>query len=211
MVSDLLESARVQEAGFSVRKGPVALPHVADEVARRHERQAREFGVKLSVSRPEESGSCNEGGPGSAEDEGRLVQVVSNLVENALRCTSEGGEVEIVVTMSGVLEVRDTGPGLQEEDLPHVFERFYLYERCGQDRPLGTGLGLAIVRQLTKAMGGQVTVESQPGLGTVFSVELPVAVAPDAPRSGTPEQSCSALPATSSPSTWCCRLTCRRR
>ena len=184
LVGDLLESARVQEEGFSVRKAPVALPHVADEVACRCERQAREFGVKLSLRRPEEAGGGEQRGPWVTGDEDRLVQVVSNLVENALRCTPESGEVEIVVTGTGVLEVRDTGPGLQEEDLPHAFERFYLYERCGEERPLGTGLGLAIVKQLTEAMGGQVTVASRPGLGTVFTVELPAAVAPEGSEQG---------------------------
>jgi signal transduction histidine kinase len=182
LVGDLLESARVQKEGFSVRKAPVALPRVAEEVARRYERQARDFGVKLSVRQPEEAGGRDESGPWVRGDEDRLVQVVSNLVENALRCTPEGGEVEIIVTATGGLEVRDTGPGLQQQDLPHAFERFYLYERCGEERPLGTGLGLAIVKQLTKAMGGQVTVESQPGAGTVFSVELPAAVASEGPE-----------------------------
>lgn len=179
LVGDLLESARAQEEGFSVRKEPVPLPHVADEVARRYERQAREFGVKLVVKRPQEAGGRDKGGPWVRGDEDRLVQVVSNLVENALRCTPKGGEVEITVTATGVLRVRDTGPGLQEEDLPRAFERFYLYERCGEERPLGTGLGLAIVKQLTEAMAGKVAVESQPGLGTVFTVELPTAVAPE--------------------------------
>ncbi len=179
LVSDLLESARAQEEGFSVRKEPVALPRVAEEVARRYERQAREFGVKLRVSRPEEADGGDRRGPWVMGDDDRLVQVVSNLVENALRCTPEGGEVEIGVTATGALEVRDTGPGLQEEDLPHAFERFYLYERCGEKRPLGTGLGLAIVKQLTHAMGGQVAVESRSGQGTVFTVELPATAAPE--------------------------------
>lgn len=116
-----------------------------------------------------------DGGPVVLGDEGRLVQVVSNLVENALRCTEAGGSVTIVVSSSGAIGVRDTGPGLAPDDVPHAFERFYLYERCGKDRPVGTGLGLAIVKELVEAMHGEVTVASEIGTGTVFAITLPLA------------------------------------
>ena len=71
--------------------------------------------------------------------------------------------------------VADTGRGLQAEDLPRAFERFYLHDRYGRDRQVGTGLGLAIVRELAAAMGGAVTVESKPGAGATFTVTLPAA------------------------------------
>ena len=70
----------------------------------------------------------------------------------------------------GFISVADTGPGLEPEDLEHAFERFYLYERCGKDRPVGTGLGLAIVKELTAAMGGEVHAYGAPGEGTTFVV-----------------------------------------
>jgi signal transduction histidine kinase len=72
----------------------------------------------------------------------------------------------------GVLRVEDSGPGLQDTDREHAFERFYLHERYGRERPVGTGLGLAIVKELTHAMGGDVAVESRPGELTVFTVRL---------------------------------------
>jgi len=102
-----------------------------------------------------------------------VLQVLSNLIENALRITPQGGTVSVHAE-PGTLAVADTGPGLAEEDVLRAFERFYLYERSGSEgRAVGTGLGLAIVRELTEAMGGTVGVESRPGTGTTFTVFLP--------------------------------------
>jgi two-component system sensor histidine kinase BaeS len=74
----------------------------------------------------------------------------------------------------GRLSVRDTGPGLAEEDLDHVFDRFYLHRKYSAGPAVGTGLGLAIVKDLTEAMGGSVEVVSEPGAGSTFTIALPV-------------------------------------
>ena len=103
-------------------------------------------------------------------DEDRLLQIASNLIENALRETPAGGTVSVTAA-PGLLAVADTGPGIAAADLPHAFERFYLYDKVGKDRPVGSGLGLAIVQQLARAMGGDVSVESGAG-GTTFAVRL---------------------------------------
>ena len=79
----------------------------------------------------------------------------------------------VVRACAGELTVEDTGPGLAQEELPHAFERFYLWSRYGGTRKVGTGLGLAIVKQLTEQMGGSVDVVSAPG-ATRFTVRLPV-------------------------------------
>ena len=92
-------------------------------------------------------------------DADRILQIASNLVENALRETPAGGTVTVEAD-GARLVVSDTGPGIPAEDLPHAFERFYLYDKIGRDRLIGSGLGLAIVRQLAAAMGGTVGVES---------------------------------------------------
>jgi two-component system sensor histidine kinase BaeS len=114
--------------------------------------------------------------------------VLSNLIENALRSTPTGGSVT-VAAHPGALVVADTGPGIATEELPHAFERFFLYSRYASNRAVGTGLGLAIVKELTEAMDGTVTIESKPGGGTRFTVHLPegpVNVASlDTPVSGT--------------------------
>jgi two-component system sensor histidine kinase BaeS len=105
-------------------------------------------------------------------DHDRLLQVASNLVENALRETPRSGSV--TVAASGTrLVVSDSGPGLELDDLPHAFDRFFLYDKYGRERPVGSGLGLAIVRQLAEAMAGSVSIASTPGEGASFTVTLP--------------------------------------
>jgi two-component system sensor histidine kinase BaeS len=148
-----------------VHNTEIDLAEVVDDAVRRYEQQAESFGVELQAV---------AAGPAPAvADADRVLQIVSNLVENALRLTPPGGEVR-VVSAPGVLRVEDTGPGLAEADTEHAFERFYLHERYGRERPVGTGLGLAIVKELALAMGGDVDVESRPGTLTVFTVRLGV-------------------------------------
>ncbi len=173
LVRDLLDLGRMNRSEFAVHRIPVDLAEVAREAVRRHESEARACGVEL-----EAVGSD----PAFAQgDPDRVLQIVSNLVENALRSTPAGGAVR-VQTAPGLLRVEDTGVGLAPEDLPRAFERFYLYDRYDRNpdgRRLGSGLGLAIVKELTERMGGTVSVESRPGQGTAFTVRLPVS--PSAP------------------------------
>ncbi len=164
LVGDLLESGRMRKAAFTVRSEAVDLAAVAEDVVRRYEATARDAGLTLLIS--------TEAGGGAVADHDRVLQVVSNLVENAIRCTPAPGTVTIT-TAPGAITVSDTGRGLTSDDLPRAFERFYLYSRYGTDRPVGTGLGLAIVKELTEAMGGTVSVSSAVGVGTAFTVALP--------------------------------------
>jgi two-component system sensor histidine kinase BaeS len=75
----------------------------------------------------------------------------------------------------GTIAVRDTGPGLADEDLPRAFERFYLYDRYRSERAAGSGLGLALVKELTAAMGGEVTAATRQGGGAEFAIRIPTA------------------------------------
>jgi len=168
LVHDLLDLARMNRTDFSVRNTEIDLLEVAEDAVRRYQQQAESFGVAL--------GAVGETPAPAIGDADRVLQVVSNLVENALRLTPPDGEVRVVAA-PGVLCVEDSGPGIAEADTEHAFERFYLHERYGRERPVGTGLGLAIVKELTLAMGGSVDVESQPGTRTVFTVRLGVPVA----------------------------------
>ena len=163
LVHDLLDLARMNRTDFSVHPSEIDLAEVADDAVRRYLPQAEAFGVGLSA--------VSEGEAPAIADADRVLQVVSNLVENALRLTPPGGEVR-VVTGPGLLRVEDTGPGLEDADRDRAFERFYLHERYGRERPVGTGLGLAIVKELTEAMGGTVSVESEPGRLTTFTIRL---------------------------------------
>jgi two-component system sensor histidine kinase BaeS len=161
LVRDLLDLARMNRAEFSVRDESVDLAEVARQAVVRHEAAARSFGVTL-LAEAEEGWVVG--------DADRLLQVASNLVENALRETPAGGSVT-VSARGATLAVADTGPGIPPEDAARAFERFYLYDKFGKDRPVGSGLGLAIVAQLARAMGGDVAVASDAG-GTRFTVTL---------------------------------------
>jgi signal transduction histidine kinase len=172
LVGDLLDLARMNRTDFSVHNSEIDLGEVAEDAVRRYEQQAEMFGVALVTH--------SDGPSPAVADADRVLQVVSNLVENALRLTPRGGEVR-VVTSPGQLRVEDTGPGLETSDRERAFERFYLHERYGRERPVGTGLGLAIVKELTEAMGGTVEVASEPGTRTAFTVRLAVSVRTPAP------------------------------
>ena len=176
LVRDLLDLARMNRREFVVHRERVDLGDVAREVARRYEAEARTAGVELE---------CVADAPAPAvADQDRALQVVSNLVENALRSTPAGGTVRVRAEV-GMLVVADTGVGLPPEDLPHAFERFYLHDRNPDGRArIGSGLGLAIVKELTERMGGSVSVDSERGRGTTFVVRLPSA--PSAAREPAP-------------------------
>jgi two-component system OmpR family sensor kinase len=166
LVGDLLDLARMNRSEFSVHREPIDLAAAAHEVVRRYRPQADAFGVELEAVAD---------GPAPALGDGdRTLQVVSNLVENALRVTPPGGRVRVVARPS-LLCVEDTGPGLRPDEVPRAFDRFFLHSRYGRERPVGTGLGLAIVKQLVEGMHGSVTVESRPGRSTRFTVRLPPA------------------------------------
>ena len=156
LITDLLDLARIDRSEFTVVDEPVDLAVTAREAVARFEGLAETLGVALVA---DATGQAPARG-----DAGRLLQVASNLVENALRATGSGGRVE-VVARPGRLSVRDTGPGLTEEDLDHAFERFYLHRKYSAGPAVGTGLGLTIVKDLTEAMGGSVEVDERAGRG----------------------------------------------
>jgi len=163
-VRDLLDLARLNQRSFAVAPQPVDLSELAEEAVGRHAAEARRVGVSLAADAPAPA-------PALADPD-RVLQILSNLVENALRSTPADGAVT-VGARPGRLTVADTGPGLAPDELPHAFERFFLYQRYAANRAVGTGLGLAIVKELTEAMGGAATVTSVPGRGTEFVVRLP--------------------------------------
>ena len=116
-------------------------------------------------------------------DAGRLGQVTANLLSNALRYTEPGGSVRLRVGRTdeqAVLEVADTGIGIDPEDLKHVFKRFWRGEKSRSRATGGAGIGLAVVRELVRAHNGRVDVESTPGRGSVFRVYLRAITTPGA-------------------------------
>jgi signal transduction histidine kinase len=166
LVRDLLDLARMNRREFAVHREQIDLADVGREAVRRYEGEARAGEVELDATASEDATALG--------DPDRVLQVVSNLVENALRSTPPGGSVRVRAGR-GVIEVADTGVGLAPEDVPHAFERFYLHDRAGipDGRRWSSGLGLAIVKELCDRMEGSVELESTPGKGTTFTVRLP--------------------------------------
>jgi signal transduction histidine kinase len=129
-----------------------------------------ERGLELSVETPPKAVYV-------FADAGRLQQVMHNLLENAMRYTEEGGRIVVrveAVPGEALLSVSDTGVGIPEADVPYVFERFFRSKGSRATNPGGSGLGLSIVRWIVEAHKGRVTVESQLGRGSTFTVRLPV-------------------------------------
>lgn len=168
LVEDLTLLSRLEAREFTLRPEAVDLTaHVTGLVESQAER-ARQLRVKL-VADLEEVGVV-------LVDPDRMSQVVGNLLDNALRYTPEGGVVTVALRNGATavgLEVTDTGPGIDREDLSHVFERLYVAQRYRPVRPEGSGLGLSIVNELVDALGGSISVESSLGSGTTVLVTLP--------------------------------------
>lgn len=110
-------------------------------------------------------------------DRAKLTQVVYNIMDNAIKYTPEGGIIRVRLIRSGrdaILYIADNGPGIPKEDQPHIFDRFYRVDKARSRDTGGTGLGLSIVNQMVLMHGGSVSVQSEEGHGSTFTVELPI-------------------------------------
>lgn len=173
LVEDLMLLARLEAREFTMRPERVDLSAHIEELAQEHRVRAEKLGVRFE----------SHIGPVRSIfiDPDRIAQILGNLVDNALRYTPERGSV--VLAMSGTdesvsFEVSDTGPGIDEQDIPRVFERLYVAQRYRPIRPEGSGLGLSIVKELVDSMGGTVSVTSRPGHGTTVYVAIPASPPP---------------------------------
>jgi two-component system sensor histidine kinase/response regulator len=121
-------------------------------------------------------------------DENYMARVIDNLVSNALKYTPSGGQVKVRTTWdetSTTIEVSDTGMGIPEQDLPHIFDAFYRVRQGEHEHIEGSGLGLSIVKTIVEQHGGKVKVESKPGQGSTFWVTLPRFQSPPRPDEST--------------------------
>jgi signal transduction histidine kinase len=171
LVGDLLELARLEGGGAPPRREPVKVRALLDRIEQRHEAAVRARAIALDIRLAPESLTV-------VGDAARLEQALQNLVANAVRHTPEGGRILVSAVPAGGavrVVVEDSGPGIPEEHLPRVFDRFYKVDqsRTGTSVPSGSGLGLSIVRAIVQSHGGQVTASNAPGGGARFEVTLP--------------------------------------
>ena len=174
VIDDLQDLAAADAGALRLHREPVRADELLDQVAAAHRVAADTAGVTLRATA--------DGAPWLDADPVRMRQALGNLVSNALRHTPAGGTVTLAARRDGddvVLDVTDTGTGIDPEDLPHVFDRFWRAEKSRSRRTGGSGLGLPIVRHLVAAHGGTVEAASEPGTGSVFTLRLPAAAAPE--------------------------------
>jgi PAS domain S-box-containing protein len=175
LVNHTLDLSRIEAGLLTLDKEPFSVVSLLNEVSDTLTDQAANKGITLEAGH----GPCIP--PRVTGDRSRIRQVLLNLAGNALKFTTHG-KVRVCarVTPTGevAFRVRDTGPGIPDDELPHLFERFRQVNGGKGSQTEGSGLGLAICRELVQLMGGSITVESRLGEGSVFEVTLPLPEAP---------------------------------
>ena len=182
LVQDILEIAHIDAGRLEMKPHPTSLNELTKAAIASHQALAQERGLILEHHPAEPGTSASSVEPPVAlVDPERMRQVLDNLVGNAIRYTPEGGKVvvstgkeEVEGRIWATVTVEDTGMGIPEEELPHVFERFFRGKKPRRMQMSGTGLGLAIVKGIVGLHGGWVTVKSQVNVGTTFTVWLPL-------------------------------------
>lgn len=168
LIDDILELSTIESGRVSIDPRPADLARTVDEIFVSLSNKAAEFGVRLINQVPK--------GATVIADHVRLDQMLTNLIDNAIKFNGENGSVTVGYRRrDGVdaITVTDTGEGIAAEHLQRIFERFYRTDRARSREIGGTGLGLAIVKHLALLHGGEISAVSTPGTGSTFTIELP--------------------------------------
>lgn len=171
LINDFLDLSRLESGRFELMKRPLNLGRVVNHVVSLLSVQARNKGVDIKVDIPSDLSA-------TLADEELMVILIRNLLSNAVKFSYEGGRVEVRAWEQDsqlILSVSDQGIGIPAEDLPHLFEKFYRVRSATESEIKGTGLGLALAKEAAEAHGGRIEVESQVGVGSCFTVILPIA------------------------------------
>ncbi|MEK9197996.1 ATP-binding protein [Lysinibacillus halotolerans] len=171
LVNDLLDLARMESGYTNLFKDEVPIVHAIERITQKFTQVAKERKVHLQF-KTELSEDVQ-----ISMDEDRIEQVLTNLIDNAIRHTSEQGSVTVSLTQElsyAKIQVSDTGEGIPQDDLPYVFERFYKADKARTRSKGGTGLGLAIAKNIVEAHKGNIHVDSVVGEGTTFTFFLPL-------------------------------------
>ena len=169
LINDLLDLVRLESGRMEVKREPLEVAEFVKGLASAARQVAEDKRIKLETFVDPALGTV-------LADRDKLEKIVLNLLFNALKFTPAGGRVELRAEKQGeefVLIVSDTGMGISEKNLPFVFDRFWQADGSSKRKYQGVGIGLALVKELVEIQGGKVTVESQEGKGTTFTVRLP--------------------------------------
>lgn len=171
LVTELLDLARLESGYLSIYKEEVSILPAIERITQKFDQIAKEKNIHLYFEHTLTEAIHLQ------IDEDRMEQVLTNLIDNALRHTSEGESVTVRLSQPDqyiTIEVEDTGYGIPKEDLPFVFERFYKADKARTRGKSGTGLGLAIAKNIVERHDGNLSVESEVGVGTTFIIKLPL-------------------------------------
>jgi len=171
LVSDLFELSHLDADEVGITQEAFSICELAQDVLQKFQLAADEKGVRL-IS--DFDGQL----PFALADIGLMERALENLIKNAIQYTPEGGSVTVSISQDGPdlsLQVSDTGNGIGEDDLPHIFDRYYRAKEASSDLPEGTGLGLAITKRIVELHGGTIDVQSAVGEGTAISFRLSAA------------------------------------
>lgn len=169
LVSELFELARLDSTEATPEREPFSLAELVQDVLQKYELRARDAGVRLDVR-------LDAPVPFVYANIGLIERVLENLLENALRHTPTGGSVKLVLVPGEdrvTVRLSDTGCGIADQDLPHIFDRFYRSSKPDTRNSDGAGLGLAIARRILELHGGRIDAASEAPSGTTFTFDLP--------------------------------------
>ena len=176
LIMDLLSLARIEAETEMFEKVAIPVGEMVNHSVASHQ-DITKSKSQILVSQPMTGDFAPEEGMAAWCDEEAFLQILDNLLDNAVRYTPDGGKIEVNWGRGKdfvIIEVRDNGVGIPESDLPRIFERFYRVDKARSKQLGGTGLGLSIVKHLAQAMNGTITATSQVGKGTSFTLQLPV-------------------------------------
>ena len=174
LIEDLRTLSRADAGELPMEFQPVSLARLLEKIQAMHKQHAATKNISIDLQVESDL-------PEASADPARMIQVVSNLVDNALLYTPQGGYIVLAAqSVAGGLEirVRDSGPGIAENELERVFERFYRSDPSRQRNAGGSGLGLAIAKSIVEKHNGRIWAESKPGEGTTIVIHLPITAAP---------------------------------
>lgn len=169
LVAELFELATLENRDIEMSFEPFSLAELVQDVSQKFHLAAEKKSLRLETDIPKSDAFVSG-------DIGLIERVLDNLIDNAMKYTAEGGTIRLTLIPGDAdvtASVTDTGRGISEAALPHIFERFYRAEDDGRDTTEGTGLGLAIAQRILSLHGSACEVESTPGDGSVFSFHLP--------------------------------------
>lgn len=169
MIGDLMDLVHLRSGKLSIEPKPVVVNDVLRDAVNVHESLARDKGMQLTYDAGTDVMNAQA-------DRARLMQLFQNLLGNAVKFCKAGDSITVSSRTRGnsaQIEIADTGPGIASDDLPHIFDPYY--SASNKHKASGTGLGLYIAKGIVDAHGGQLRCHSEPGVGTTFSVTLPLA------------------------------------